>query len=397
MYIDENASPLAIYVPHDKDSLEVCFGYSLPEQLVTWMITNPVNNVPDTRVDDCIVTVVTGILATKSAVAINRILEKNGIIDVTIPNLGPALECAVNADLGVSTPRGTDGLTQPPSPFALDREPSNPSPSTAFDDADALTGISTPGSTRSRPPSPSTGCYGGSSSTTTTTTRSSTRTAHNRSPSPSPRAAASATSGPYRRLLAHVVRAARATAVLPSLDTASAVPDTSVLLLSPAASTEDDERRMFAPSAGAWAVTDQEKKLIGAAGELFAFELLRRAIREGGQGQDLSREVWQTPIRALVAAGHAEYAGMAGWPREERADIVIEDDGGDGEAGGPGPAAVLLHLLVEGGYLGAEWAGRTRAPRCYVEVKATMGPCEAPFFMSDAQYRKVSLPVRSAA
>lgn len=357
------------------------------------MITNPVNNVPDTRVDGYIVTVVTGILATKSAVAINRILEKNGIIDVTIPNLGPELECAVNADHGVSTPRGTGGLTQPPSPSALDREPSNPSPS------DDFTGISTPGSTSSRPPSPSTGYYG-SSSSTTATTRSSTRTAHDRSASPAPRAAASATSGPYRRLLAHVVRAARATAVLPSLDTASAVPDTSALLLSPAASTEDDERHMFAPSAGAWAVTDQEKKLIGAAGELFAFELLRRAVRGGGQGQgqDLSREVWQTPIRALVAAGHAEYAGMAAWPREERADIVIEDDdGGDGEAAGPGPAAVLLRLLVEGGYLGAEWAGRARAPRCYVEVKATMGPCEAPFFMSDAQYRKVSLPVISAA
>lgn len=396
MYIDENASPLAIYVPHDKDSLEVCFGSSLPEQLVIWMITNPVNNVPDTRVDDYIVNVVTGILATKSAVAINRILEKNGIIDVTIPSLGPELECAADADYGVSTPRGTGGLTQPPSPFVLDHEPSNPSPSTTFDDADAFTGISTPGSTWSRPPSPTTGYYG-SSSITTTATRSSTRTAHDRSASPSPRAAASATSGPYRRLLAHVVRAARATAVLPSLDTASAVPDTSTLLLSPTASEEDDERHMFAPSGGAWAVTDQEKKLIGAAGELFSFELLRCAIREGGQGQGLSREVWQTPIRALVAAGHAEYAGMAGWPREERADIVIEDDGGDGEAGGPGPSAVLLRLLMEGGYLGAEWAGRARAPRCYVEVKATMGPCETPFFMSDAQYRKVSLPVRSAA
>lgn len=81
-----------------------------------------------------------------------------------------------------------------------------------------------------------------------------------------------------------MVRAARATAVLPSLNTASAMPHTGALLLSPAASTEDDERHMFAPSSGAWAVTNQEKKLIGAAGELFTFELLHRAIYKGGQG-----------------------------------------------------------------------------------------------------------------
>lgn len=382
VYIVENAGPLAIYVPHDEVSLEVCFGSSLPKQLVTWMVTNPVTNVQDARVDDFIVVVVTGILATKSAVAINRILEKNGIIDVSIPNLGPELECHVNAGRDVSTPRGTSGLARPPSP-------------SRSDDAGVSTAITTPGSVWSGPSSSSPGYFG---SSTTTATRYTTRTAYDRFASPSPPAAASATSASYRRLLAHVVRAARATAALPSLDAASAVPDASALL-PPVAGTED-EGPMFAPSAGTWAVTDQEKKLIGAAGELFVFELLRCALGEsraadGGQGQGLSREVWQTPIRALAAAGHAEYEGMAGWPREERADIIIEDDG-DGETEEAGAAAALMRLLVAGGYLGAEWAGRARAPRCYVEVKATMGTCAAPFFMSDAQYRKVSLPVRCA-
>ncbi|KAM7186276.1 hypothetical protein V8F33_011872 [Rhypophila sp. PSN 637] len=115
-------------------------------------------------------------------------------------------------------------------------------------------------------------------------------------------------------------------------------------LLPPAAGIEY-EGPIFAPLAGGWAGTDQKKKLIGAAGELFVFELLRWAL--GESGECLSREVWQTPVRALVAEGHAEYAGMAGWPREERADIVIEDhdNGGAEEAG---PAATLVRLLRRG-------------------------------------------------
>lgn len=63
---------------------------------------------------------------------------------------------------------------------------------------------------------------------------------------------------------------------------------------------------------------------------------------------------------------------------------MVKDDNSDGEAGGLGPAAMLLRLLVEGGYLGAEWAGCERAPHYYVEVKAMMGLCKAPFFISDA-------------
>lgn len=371
MYIDDGgngAGPLTVYVPHDGDSLEVCFGSSLPRRLVEWMATDPLTNVPDSsRAGDDVVAVVTGILITRSAVAINCILDISGIVDVTVPGLGPEVERAtdVGADHGgghgASTPRGTPEEVS--SPLALD---AGPSPSTdVSDDTDALTGISTPGSAWTRPSSPST--------TTTTPTRSRTLTPA----SPPPRGeAASPTSGPYRRLLAHVVRSARATATggLPRLGTASTVPD------------EDD--RDEAPEHIFPATTDEEKKLVGAAGELFAFELLRCAILRQTQGQGLSRGAWQTPIRALAAAGHDEYAGMAAWPREERADIIVDDDDS-----GAAAAAALVRLLVEGGYLpaDADAAGSRQVRRCFVEVKATMGPCGAPFYMSDSQYRKVSL------
>ena len=78
---------------------------------------------------------------------------------------------------------------------------------------------------------------------------------------------------------------------------------------------------------------------------------------------------------------------MQGWPQDERADIVIGYGNGDTDSRA---AATLIGLLLQGGYLGTEWANRIRPPRCYIEVKATMEPCGTPFFMSDARYRKVS-------
>ncbi|TLD34115.1 hypothetical protein PspLS_01685 [Pyricularia sp. CBS 133598] len=89
VYIDDNAKPLTIYVPHDEVSLYVCFGSSLPRHLVTWMVTNPITNSPEREIDESIVAVVVGILSTNSIPAIDRILENNGIVDVTILDLGP--------------------------------------------------------------------------------------------------------------------------------------------------------------------------------------------------------------------------------------------------------------------------------------------------------------------
>lgn len=367
--IQENATGLTIFVPDNEDSLEVCFGSSLPKELVTWMVTNPATQILESAVDQSAIALVTGILAARSAVAINRILDMNGIIDVNIPNLGPELEAKIKAGPEASAPR----ITQTPSLPASDSEHLTLPPSTPLSASGtaASSGITTPGSAWGGPPNQYAPGAGGSRSSTPHTYTA--RLALDPSASLLP-AASSPSAAPYRRLLAHVLRAARATAALPGPDAWSSVAGPL-----PAA---DDDGPLFAP-VGGWAATDREKVLVGAAGELFAFELLRAAVRGSlGGGPDLSREVWQTPIRAHVAAGLEEYAGMEAWPREERADIVLDG----------GAALALVALLVRGGYLGGDWAGRATAPTCYVEVKATMGPCGTPFFMSDAQYRKVSFP-----
>lgn len=370
--IQENATGLTIYVPDNEDSLEVCFGSSLPKELVIWMVTNPATQILESAVDQSAIAVVTGILGARSAVAINRILDINGIIDVNIPKLGPEFEANIKAGPKDSVLR----ITQTPSLPATDSEHLTLPPSTPLSASGtaASSGITTLDSAWGEPQDQYAPAAGGSCSSTPHTYTA--RLALDPSASLLP-AASSPSAAPYRRLLAHVLRAARATAALPCPNGSS-----SAAGLLPAV---DDDGPLFAP-VGGWAATDREKVLVGAAGELFAFELLRAALRGGlGGGHDLSREVWQTPIRAHVAAGLEEYAGMEAWPREERADIVL-----DGENGGA--ASALVGLLVRGGYLGGDWAGRATAPRCYVEVKATMGPCGTPFFMSNAQYRKVSFP-----
>jgi hypothetical protein len=106
---------------------------------------------------------------------------------------------------------------------------------------------------------------------------------------------------------------------------------------------------------------------------LQVFELLSRLLLP-----TWSRDNWQSTIRTLVNA-HPEYAHIGAWGARETADIVYDDTTG-----------MLTLLLIEKGYLNHnEWNGET--PKYFVEVKTTTGPCNVPFFMSENQYRLVSI------
>lgn len=68
---------------------------------------------------------------------------------------------------------------------------------------------------------------------------------------------------------------------------------------------------------------------------------------------------------------------MEPWLGRETADITYNDTEGD-----------FTSMLIEHGYLNRdEW--QAARPRYYIEVKATTGPLEAPFFMSKNQYKRV--------
>lgn len=76
---------------------------------------------------------------------------------------------------------------------------------------------------------------------------------------------------------------------------------------------------------------------------------------------------------------HPDYASMESWRGSETSDIRYVDSEG-----------VLTDLFIEKGYLLVDmWADRR--PDYYIEVKATTSACDTPFYMSKAQYRRVSL------
>ena len=69
---------------------------------------------------------------------------------------------------------------------------------------------------------------------------------------------------------------------------------------------------------------------------------------------------------------------MEPWQGRETADITYADRDG-----------VLTDLLVDKGYLARDdWAGRR--PKYFIEVKTTTSACDTPFYMSKAQYQRVS-------
>ncbi|KAL4958989.1 uncharacterized protein BDV14DRAFT_22393 [Aspergillus stella-maris] len=113
-------------------------------------------------------------------------------------------------------------------------------------------------------------------------------------------------------------------------------------------------------------------KLIGAAGELFVFELLSQ-LDPALPG--FSRMNWQSTIRRLVNV-HPDYRDLEPWDGRETADITYSDTEG-----------VLTSLLMEKGYLDNRYAGGI--PRYYIEVKSTTSSWDTPFYMSNAQYERM--------
>ncbi|KAK0706087.1 hypothetical protein B0T26DRAFT_755619 [Lasiosphaeria miniovina] len=113
--------------------------------------------------------------------------------------------------------------------------------------------------------------------------------------------------------------------------------------------------------------------MVGAAGELFVFELLS-ALKPALPG--FSRENWTSNIRKHAAV-HPDHQSMPHWRGREKADFEYQDVDG-----------AFTDLLIYKGYLAsATWQGRT--PKYHFEVKSTPLLCNAPFFMSSAQYNKM--------
>ncbi|KAE8364464.1 hypothetical protein BDV27DRAFT_128412 [Aspergillus caelatus] len=109
---------------------------------------------------------------------------------------------------------------------------------------------------------------------------------------------------------------------------------------------------------------------VGAAGELFIFELLLAEL------PGFNRSNWRSNIRKRVIV-HPEYQDITAWNGAETADIIYQDTN-----------SALTNALIDTGYLSnARWHGAR--PTYYIEVKTTTGEFESPFFMSKGQYRRM--------
>lgn len=87
------------------------------------------------------------------------------------------------------------------------------------------------------------------------------------------------------------------------------------------------------------------------------------------------RANWMSNKRRLVTV-HPTYSDMEPWSGTETSDIVYDDDRG-----------VLTSILIERGSLSSDW--QRKRPKYFIEVKATMGACATPFFISNRQYKRV--------
>ncbi|KAF4914083.1 hypothetical protein CGCF415_v002550 [Colletotrichum fructicola] len=119
---------------------------------------------------------------------------------------------------------------------------------------------------------------------------------------------------------------------------------------------------------------------IGAAGELYVFELLSHLSDQDVPLPPLpefSRDNWQSNIRRYVTV-HPDYALMEPWSGRETSDIVYED-----------VSKQLTSLFVRQGYLETRWLSRPRGPKYFIEVKTTTLSCETAFYMSKAQYQRM--------
>lgn len=174
----------------------------------------------------------------------------------------------------------------------------------------------------------------------------------------------------YRALLERIVTAARATPRLPSEGTYNMAGLSHALndLMGHYSYDGLDRFSRFRSS------SQQERdRMIGAAGELYVFELLKNL---SPTLPDFSMANWRSTIRSYVSV-HPEYADIQPWNHKETSDIEYSDSEG-----------ILTELLIDNGYLERNIWER-RKPKYYLEVKTTTGPCEAPFYMSKSQYRLV--------
>lgn len=347
----DNTDGLDIYVPHNEDQRHRTYLSALPKRLLHWIMTDPVTNTCK-DIDNSAVGFVQGLLSARLS-GVNYYLEEQGIGDVSIPEQieqEPDIEDTLSYAVA-STPTAVG----PSTPLRAS--------SPLSDDSDSESGFlgqETPATDPASFSSPSPGLA---------RSRPSFAREH-LLPDPF---AAPATGQPrtipreYCALLLQVASAAKRSRVLSGpfdlSDLSSALFDDHVTN-----NRTFNEYDLF----GTVISQFERDKRVGAAGELFVFELLS-SLNPSLRG--FTQDNWTSTIRKY-AKDHPDYANMAVWSGIETSDLEYKDNDG-----------TLTEALIYKGHLRNRW--RNRRPKYYIEVKTTPGPWDMPFFMSNAQYHKM--------
>ncbi|OTA86918.1 hypothetical protein M434DRAFT_399722 [Hypoxylon sp. CO27-5] len=360
VHIDD-ANGLDIYVPYDERRRDDAYLTNVPNRLAKWMMTDPATRT-NREVDPNAAFLIQTVLLVKVS-QLDRYLNDHGVIEAAIPE---QTEQEDNSSLHqftiplASTPTAVESLT-PQRVVSPPSEPRTPRPETPlFDVEDAYSEQETPATDLSSFLTPSPSFRAGNS----------TRFARE-SLSPDPHIARlfereNTTAQEYAALLSQVVSAAKRSHLLDGPMNLSGLLDG--IFDRPVETKTFNEYDLFGPGIPQ---IERDKK-VGAAGELFVFELLS-SMSPAAPG--FSRENWTSTIRKYATA-HPQYADMESWRGIETSDLHYKDDFG-----------TLTEALIAKGHLQSRW--RRKWPQYYIEVKSTPGPWDTPFFMSHAQWTKM--------
>ncbi|KAK7736974.1 hypothetical protein SLS53_006729 [Cytospora paraplurivora] len=358
LHLAEDNTGLKVYVPANRDDQDYTFTKSLPEKLFEWLLAHPrtLGTQQTGEVSEKGVAAARAVLLAPLSRKINA-LEDYGIRTVDIIDVDERVEQAyTSSESATALTRVSDQIIQTSVPS---NEPDDSgSESRAFHTPDSSIDASHQPSTSNWGPD------GRFSLPTHPRTSSDPFVSPSRPPRPSQSMPthASVEDPDYVTLLSEVIAAGRRNTI-PNRTASGVIPPRTSMF------TTGNGRQIAVRGA-----TQFERDCkVGAAGELYAFELLSHLTP---QLFEFSRWNWQSNMRKYARV-HPEYANMDPWTGRETSDITYSDENG-----------ALTKSLILGDYLDREtWSGRH--PKYFIEVKTTQSSCETPFFMSKAQYQRV--------
>ncbi|KAL3459177.1 hypothetical protein BJX64DRAFT_265188 [Aspergillus heterothallicus] len=347
LHLHDSDERLIIYVPRDEKMQALCLLDRIPTALLEWIMTDPLTRICEQYGEKALTVLSTVLQAQLKYVEVT--LDRAGIMSIEMPDNTGAQE----------TPDSVEGdLAGQPTGLALIHDDTVVRASIRSDCSDSSVTLvaGDEGHAPYAVPSSASRVF----SDLPITPRRITSAANSVSPGRMPSDYVPETM--YLSLLRKVVNAARA----------SSFPTKESLDMSAISHFARTNIEAF-PLSGVDKPT--RDKLIGAAGELFVFETLSRVTPSLPH---FSRDNWQSTIRKHVSI-HEDYTDLEPWYGRETADITYTDSEG-----------VFTALLIATGYLDGSWTGAK--PDYFLEVKSTTSDCEAPLYVSKAQYDRVRSP-----